>query len=152
MDDPKIRVNIHNEPDPNVEGSLPSVLRDFFGANPGAIFVVRPEWGTDAGGHRVISRDLNSMIGSIEAILRSTLEHDKELVKDDSVQVLYEAVEAKEKGTCSICADEYPAGAGVASLICDHKFHGHCLTEWGKYKQDCPVCRRKIDYRFRENK
>jgi hypothetical protein len=43
--------------------------------------------------------------------------------------------------TCSICIDEFDDNDGVDILKCNHVFHTKCITEWGHYKCECPICR-----------
>ena len=70
------------------------------------------------------------------------------------------ASEMNEK--CSICFELYTntntgsnSNAGIESnnaesnraviyLDCLHHFHAECINEWAKYKQECPICRQKI--------
>jgi len=45
---------------------------------------------------------------------------------------------------CAICQVKFRNGNKVSSLSCGHIFHESCIQEWGKYKQECPLCRAKI--------
>jgi hypothetical protein len=45
---------------------------------------------------------------------------------------------------CSICLDKINEGDNVCTIHCEHTFHFKCLTEWGKYKRECPLCRSEI--------
>lgn len=46
---------------------------------------------------------------------------------------------------CSICQGKFKIGDKLSTLQeCNHSFHTNCLQEWGKYKQECPLCRSAI--------
>jgi hypothetical protein len=45
---------------------------------------------------------------------------------------------------CSICITEFIPDDDTVKLKCNHLFHQKCITEWCKYKQDCPICREKL--------
>lgn len=46
---------------------------------------------------------------------------------------------------CSVCQDKFKLGDSLSTLQdCKHTFHNECLEEWGKYKQECPLCRSAI--------
>lgn len=46
---------------------------------------------------------------------------------------------------CSICSTKFSLGNKLTTLeSCKHTFHYSCLEEWGKYKQECPLCRNPI--------
>jgi hypothetical protein len=85
----------------------------------------------------------------LSMILSQSLEQDKKLRKDDKVYILYQKIKIKKEFDCSICTDKCEINTDAAQLICDHLFHINCITEWGKYKQDCPICRSEIEYKIR---
>jgi len=45
---------------------------------------------------------------------------------------------------CSICQDDFGESDNVISLSCDHVFHEKCISEWGRYKPECPNCKKNI--------
>jgi len=46
---------------------------------------------------------------------------------------------------CSICQVKFLPNDRITTLEeCNHTFHLQCLTEWGMYKQSCPLCRKPI--------
>jgi hypothetical protein len=45
---------------------------------------------------------------------------------------------------CAVCLEKIKEGDVVATIQCAHTFHYPCITEWGKYKQECPLCRTRI--------
>jgi hypothetical protein len=49
-----------------------------------------------------------------------------------------------ESQTCSICCVDLQQGNKIMKLSCNHVFHSECLKEWGKYKAECPNCRKNI--------
>lgn len=51
---------------------------------------------------------------------------------------------AKEKSFCAICMDDIEMNEVVTRLECPHRFHNHCLHDWIKVKQICPVCKNSI--------
>ena len=46
---------------------------------------------------------------------------------------------------CAICISEVIVDEDIAKLKCNHTFHFSCISEWGKNKQNCPLCRSEID-------
>ena len=52
--------------------------------------------------------------------------------------------EEKEK-ECSICLSEFEKESKVLLINCSHFFHNECIKEWSMYKQNCPICRKKIE-------
>jgi hypothetical protein len=42
---------------------------------------------------------------------------------------------------CAICKSEFILDENITPLPCNHILHTECITEWVKYKSDCPVCR-----------
>jgi len=49
-----------------------------------------------------------------------------------------------EEKSCSICFDEFSKDDEIGLLNCEHFFHSKCIEEWGKYKTECPLCRKDI--------
>jgi len=45
---------------------------------------------------------------------------------------------------CTVCVSKYIKNDEVVNLDCKHVFHKKCISEWVKYKAECPVCRGKI--------
>jgi len=48
---------------------------------------------------------------------------------------------------CSICFEEFKETDLVTPLSCDvrHYFHNHCIEQWIKTKNECPLCRKEIN-------
>lgn len=45
---------------------------------------------------------------------------------------------------CAVCLEKVKEGDILTTIDCAHSFHYSCITEWGKYKQECPLCRTRI--------
>jgi hypothetical protein len=45
---------------------------------------------------------------------------------------------------CAICTSEFVVDETITILECNHILHTDCISEWVKYKSDCPVCRAGI--------
>lgn len=68
-------------------------------------------------------------------------EDDEIFKKDNNIIIKYKKLD-KNVDFCSICQlNENQVGV---QLSCNHIFHKECIIEWGKYKQCCPECRKKI--------
>lgn len=56
---------------------------------------------------------------------------------------------AAEKGSCSICLEEFSSSKAsgfefTRSLDCKHVFHGNCINQWLQKHNSCPLCRRPL--------
>ncbi len=84
---------------------------------------------------------------NIERILDRTL-HDGELMRDPTVQLdiderLCRSTDLDHE--CTVCQNKYKLEERLTCLkMCNHTFHLSCIKEWGKYKQECPLCRKPI--------
>ena len=45
---------------------------------------------------------------------------------------------------CTVCHDDFAAGAEVVQLPCHHSFHERCITPWLEGHITCPVCRQQV--------
>ena len=52
--------------------------------------------------------------------------------------------ENKNVKDCSICLVDFEDDDSVSLTNCKHLFHNNCITEWSRYKKDCPICRAKL--------
>lgn len=80
------------------------------------------------------------------SIINSTLYQDNQLHRQ-SIDVDIESRHAKTSdlsSECSICCKNFELKEKLSTLECGHTFHYPCLLEWGKYKPECPLCRKKI--------
>ncbi|KAL4387417.1 hypothetical protein GQ457_09G004630 [Hibiscus cannabinus] len=51
-------------------------------------------------------------------------------------------IEEEEGGASGICLEDMKKGEEVRAMgVCGHKFHDHCIFQWVKRKQNCPLCR-----------
>ncbi|GMI97345.1 hypothetical protein HRI_003403800 [Hibiscus trionum] len=68
-------------------------------------------------------------------ILAETI--DPALAGTDGVKI-----EEEDGGACGICLEDMEKGEEVRAIgVCGHKFHDHCIFQWVKRKQNCPLCR-----------
>jgi hypothetical protein len=51
---------------------------------------------------------------------------------------------------CSICQDDFKDNNTVVILDCNHILHEKCISEWGKYKPECPNCKTPIKIREKQ--
>jgi hypothetical protein len=51
-----------------------------------------------------------------------------------------------EKPICCICLRTMKINDEVSLLKCQHLFHFKCLDKWIETKEDCPICRNKIEF------
>lgn len=42
---------------------------------------------------------------------------------------------------CCICQEEYVVGERIGTLDCGHDFHSHCIRQWLRQKNTCPICK-----------
>ncbi|XP_002448964.1 E3 ubiquitin-protein ligase znrf2 [Sorghum bicolor] len=49
--------------------------------------------------------------------------------------------EAKERGECAVCLEEYEAGDALRTMPCAHGFHERCIFGWLRLSRLCPLCR-----------
>jgi hypothetical protein len=73
---------------------------------------------------------------------------DGDLERNDDIVLNVEKRDCKQQEVneeCSICQTKYIIEDTLCTLpTCKHTFHHGCIMEWGKYKQECPLCRLKI--------
>ena len=74
------------------------------------------------------------------------LEKTDHIIKISSSR--YEILDDKireENKSCSICILDFENEDKISITNCNHIFHTDCITEWGKYKIECPICREKLE-------
>jgi len=83
----------------------------------------------------------------LDMVLDESMNSDCIQKTDISVDVCsqkYETV-STEITDCTICLDKFETGDMVSILNdCNHIFHTDCIIEAGKYKAECPLCRKSI--------
>ena len=45
---------------------------------------------------------------------------------------------------CSICFENFTKDSMVCNISCKHIFHKECISEWGKWQQNCPFCKKLL--------
>ena len=83
----------------------------------------------------------------VESVIRLS-ENDSTLIRDYNIQIkekpiLYQCKEGNIK--CSICFETIEKDNIVQSLPCSHCFHHECINNWVQMKEECPICRHKIE-------
>ena len=89
----------------------------------------------------------------IEEVLQESLNMQPDgLEKTDHIIIInstrYETLDEKikeENKNCSICIVDFENEEKISITNCNHIFHTDCITEWGKYKTECPICREKLE-------
>lgn len=80
-------------------------------------------------------------------IYNISLLNDNELTRNPRIKLDIRSRQCRTADVheeCSICQNKFKLGEKLSSLNCHHIFHYNCLQEWGKYKQECPLCRTTI--------
>ena len=49
-----------------------------------------------------------------------------------------------DKDCCIICLQEFKNNQNIYKLSCNHIFHRRCLNKEIKFRQKCPICRKKF--------
>lgn len=88
--------------------------------------------------------DSNAFIPpSEDDVIQNSLYNDNALTKDESRKIATIPISENTEGDCSICRDKLDSEVvGIAN--CEHLFHHDCIVNWGKYKAECPNCRKTI--------
>jgi len=86
----------------------------------------------------------------LERVMQESLETHNQLNRtNDFVEfttIQYSSIDNKDKydNSCSICLVDFELNSEIGITNCDHVFHKECITEWSRYKKDCPVCREEL--------
>ena len=86
----------------------------------------------------------------IEFTLQQSLQNDEGLEEKEEVEInepisLFK--KDKEDVECSICMETFKNDDRVFVCSCKQTFHYNCINKWIKSKEDCPICRKKINTR-----
>ena len=88
----------------------------------------------------------------LDEVLIESFEQQPEIPKTDYIITIssqrYNSLSNEikvENKQCSICMVAYENEEYISITKCNHIFHTECIKEWGKYKQECPICRVKIE-------
>jgi hypothetical protein len=92
---------------------------------------------------------LNVYDDVLERVLQESLETHNQLVRtNDCVnfkKLKYCNIDSSNLDTsCSICLVDFEDESDISLTECSHIFHMDCITEWSRYKKDCPVCRKDL--------
>ena len=83
----------------------------------------------------------------MEIAMRESLEHYKTQEKKPNIELNVDGSIATEKHkgeNCVICNSEFEKDEKITNLECNHVLHTECISEWVKYKPECPICRASI--------
>ena len=92
---------------------------------------------------------LNVYDDVLERVLQESLETHNQLVRTNDYvsfkKLKYCNIDSSKLDTsCSICLVDFEDESNISLTDCDHIFHMDCITEWSRYKKDCPVCRKDL--------
>ena len=59
-------------------------------------------------------------------------------------QIDYPKKDYCENSLCSICMEDFTEGEELVFYPCKHCYHNHCLKEWLRLKNSCPLCKLNI--------
>jgi len=142
MSDEEITVRIHNRQAPRAR-----TAEAFDAIRPGA--PVLQFFHLNEGEEEGDEEGEENIPAFIRMLLSRSFNRDGYREKNESVRILYEKIVCEEEFDCIICTERCEKETEIASLLCAHCFHVGCITKWGKYKQDCPICRKEIQYKIR---
>lgn len=83
----------------------------------------------------------------IEIAERESLNHYKTQEKKPHIKLDINesiATEQLKNENCTICVTNFEVGEKITELECKHILHTNCISEWVKYKSECPVCRHSV--------
>lgn len=89
----------------------------------------------------------------MEMAMRESLDQYKTQEKKPYVELCVEGELATKDHldkSCVICKLDFELDEKITVLECKHIFHTECISEWVKYKSECPICRAKIHTTFTE--
>jgi hypothetical protein len=76
---------------------------------------------------------------------------DYKMEKKSNIQIKHNLTKKYEEtdkkfDNCSICLNNFNNSDNISITNCEHYFHNECLEEWGKYKPECPMCKKEIEH------
>jgi hypothetical protein len=85
----------------------------------------------------------------MEIAQRESLDHYKTQEKKPYIKLCVDEKTVSnnmvdKKDMCAICVSAFEFGEKITEVKCNHSFHTSCLSEWVKYKSNCPVCRHVV--------
>lgn len=87
----------------------------------------------------------------MEMAMRESLDQYKTQEKKPDVELCVEGEIATKDHldkSCVICKSDFELDEKITVLECKHILHTECISEWVKYKSECPTCRAKIHTTF----
>lgn len=75
---------------------------------------------------------------------QQTLEKN-ENVKYSGNNICFSELQQNDKElykSCAICFEDFCEDSKISITNCKHSYHYDCISEWAKYKTNCPVCRK----------
>ena len=96
-----------------------------------------------------IYNDINGIVEDLvedyyNSLLEESFEHLIQRQEDIKLDIKKQKYDGKNNEMCVICYENIEKKKYVSKLKCNHIFHYKCISEWGKYKQECPLCRQHI--------
>jgi len=89
----------------------------------------------------------------VEMAMRESIDQYKTQEKKPDVELCVEGELATKNHldkSCVICKSDFELDEKITVLECKHILHTECISEWVKYKSECPTCRAKIHTTFTE--
>jgi hypothetical protein len=83
----------------------------------------------------------------MEIVQRESLDYYKTQEKKPGVKMCIPesfAADHHKDYSCTICVSSFNIGEKITELECKHVLHTECISEWVKYKAECPLCRHSI--------
>lgn len=83
----------------------------------------------------------------LTAAINESLSHYKTQERKPNIKLDIKSEKASDnhiKEKCAICKEDFELEENITSLLCNHILHTDCISEWVKYKSECPVCRQQI--------
>jgi hypothetical protein len=76
---------------------------------------------------------------------------DYKMEKKNNIKIEHKNIKTYEEtdkkfDNCSICLNNFENTDKITITNCEHYFHSDCLEEWGKYKPECPMCKKEIEH------
>jgi hypothetical protein len=99
-------------------------------------------------GHMIDDLMLNIENNMIDEVIERTLNEttierkENDFINFDSIK--YKKLSEDHDKECSICLINFEDDNDVCLTQCNHLFHNNCITEWSRYKKDCPICRKNL--------
>lgn len=84
----------------------------------------------------------------MRAAMSESLSHYNTQERKPNIELKLESQQVSDKyinEICAICKEKFELGEKITSLLCNHTLHTDCISEWIKYKSECPVCRSQIE-------